>query len=271
MSARRLLIVGSLTVALVGCGGEGSEVSSELILDAAEATLAEGSAAFDQTVIFEGSRSIPDGTEVTGFGASSFGSPTQMQGSFDYGAQLGTIQMIVSDSNVYFRGSVTANITGDPDLWLLVDVESDGEYSAFYRDLAAGAGANDISLILSYLYGLDDQAETIGSESIGGVAATGYRTSVSVSLAAMEAPYALRDSLQANLAEIMSSDAWTELDAEIWIDRDGLIRRVVYVYELGDESGGGRARMICDLSEFGEHESVETPDPSEVVSEADVA
>ncbi len=248
------------------CGGGGSAVPGSTIRNAAEATLATGSAAFEQHVSFEGSDQIPDSTRFGSSGTSTFGDldEKQMHLIVEVPGMVGSIEVVVSGSSAYLRGAPFAELTGTPDTWLSLDLESSGELVNELEGLTSGR--NDAALLLYYLFGGDDEAEIIGHDSIDGVEVTGYATSLSLGLAVEETPYGARDAMRTNLSEIMAQDTSTTLGAEVWIDGDGLIRRMVYVYDVGREAGGGEMRLVSELSEFGEHATVEAPPSGEIVT-----
>lgn len=262
------MALGSVAL-LAACGGGGSG-SAQTIREAAEATLATGSAAFEQLVTSEGSSQVPDGTEIRGTGASSYGDPRTVHGTFDFGdLGIGTIEVIVTDTVAYLRGDVVADLSGDAETWLVVDLESTDPTAQQLGGLVTGQ--NDASLLLYYLFGVGDEVEAIGTETIGGVDATGYRISVDLEAALERVPPEAREPLQLNLDELGDGGVSPVLEAEAWIDGDGFVRRTVYVYDLGEGAGGGRIRVVSDLSAFGDPVAVEIPPPGEVVALEDVA
>jgi hypothetical protein len=239
------------------------------ILDAAENTLASGSAAFEMRVAVEGSEQIPDG-EITGSGAASYEDPKLMHGTFDFGAlPVGTIEVIVDERFAYMRGAAFAEFAGDAETWLRVDLTSTDATAQELQGLVSGQ--NDASLLLYYLFGADGQIDSLGTETIGGVEATGYSVSLDLDEALARVPEEAREALELNLDEFTDGGIAHVLDAEVWIDGEGFVRRLVFVYELGDEVGGGRIGVTSDLSAFGEPVEVEAPSDDDVVDVEDLA
>ena len=243
--------------------------SVAMILDAAEHTLASGSAAFEMRVAVEGSEQIPDG-QITGSGAASYEDPKLMHGTFDFGAlPVGTIEVIVDERFAYLRGAAFAGLVGDGQTWLRVDLTSTDATARELQGLVSGQ--NDASLLLYYLFGANGELESLGTESIGGVESTGYGVSLDLDEALARVPEEAREALRLNLDEFTQGGIAHVLDADVWIDGEGFVRRLVFVYELGDAVGGGRISVTSDLSAFGEPVEVETPADDEVVDVEDLA
>jgi hypothetical protein len=265
---KRVWVLVTVLCALVpACGGPDAPTSlgsSGSIRRAAETTLATGSAAFEQRVTFEGS---PLEADIVGTGAVEFGVPRQMQGSFEVPG-VGTFELIVDDTTLYLGGSLAADLVGDERSWVKVDLGSDDPRVRDLQDLATGQ--NDASLLLYYLYGAIGELEAIGSRSIGGVEATGYHVTVDLETALAKVPSEAKEALRLNIEEIRGSGVMPELDAEVWIDEDGLVRRTVYEYVGVDQLGGGTARAVSDLSAFGEPVELAIPEPDQVVSIEDL-
>ena len=239
------------------------------ILDAAETTLESGSAGFELRVAVEGSQQIPDG-EITGSGAASYEDPKLMHGTFDFGAlPVGTIEVIVDERFAYMRGPAFAGFAGDAATWLRVDLTSTDATAQELQGLVSGQ--NDASLLLYYLFGADGEIESLGTETIGGVEATGYGVSVDLDEALARVPEEAREALELNLDGFTEGGVAHVLDAEVWIDDEGFVRRLVFVYELGAEVGDGQIGVTSDLSAFGEPVVVEVPSDDLVVDVEDVA
>jgi len=260
-------MVPSLGLLLAACGQETG--SAATIRDAAETTLASGSAAFEIRVVVEGSAQIPAG-EISGSGAASYEDPRLMHGTFDFGdLGVGTIEMIVDERFAYLRGEAFASFAADAETWLRVDLASTDATARELKGLVSGQ--NDASLLLYYLFGADGGLETIGTETIGGVEATGYGVSLDLDAALARVPAEVREALELNLDEFTDGGIDHVLDAEVWVDGDGFVRRLVFVYVLGEEVGGGQIRVTSDLSAFGEPVEAEVPAGDEIVALEDVS
>jgi hypothetical protein len=256
-----------LALLLAACGSDPESVAT--IRDAAETTLESGSAAFEMRVAVEGSQEIPDG-EISASGAASYVDPKLMHGTFDFGdLPVGTIEMIVDERYAYMRGEAFAGFAGDGATWLRVDLASTDATARQLQDLVSGQ--NDASLLLYYLFGADGEIETIGQDTIDGVEVTGYAVSLDLDAALARGPAEAREALGLNLDEFTDGGIAHVLEAEVWVDGDGFVRRLAFVYVLGEEVGGGQIRVTSDLSAFGEPVEVEVPPSSSVVELEDVS
>lgn len=260
-------VVVPLALLFAACGESSGSVAT--IRDAAETTLASGSAAFEMRVVVEGSEQIPSG-EISGSGAASYVDPKLMHGTFDFGdVGVGTIEMIVDERFAYMRGEAFVGFAGDTATWLRVDLASTDATAKRLQDLVSGQ--NDASLLLYYLFGADGEIETIGEDTIDGVEATGYGVSLDLDAALARVPDEAREALGLNLDEFTDGGIAHVLDAEVWVDGDGYVRRLVFVYVLGEEVGGGQIRVTSDLSAFGEPVEAQVPADDEIVALEDVA
>jgi hypothetical protein len=257
-------VLAVLTLMVPACGDGEDSATPETIRRAAEKTLGSGSAAFAQRISFLGS-DIPEDTGIVGNGAAVFDQPRQMQAVFDFGQlRLGRIEIIVDDTTMYIRGGRIAEVAGDADTWVEIDLTSDNPAAQELQDLASGQ--SDPSLLLSYLFGTTGEVEPIGTRSVDGVETAGYRASVDLVNALEQAPSEHRESLRLNIEEIQQGGGETELDAEVWIDDDGFVRRTIYEYVGVDQLGGGVIRAVSDLSAFGEPVELRIPEPDDVVT-----
>jgi hypothetical protein len=262
------MLAASTLVLLVGCARSGNEEASRAVLAAVETTIETGSLAFDQLATFEDTAGVPDGTRLHDTGSSALLGGDRVLHVVESGSAEGTVELIVDGSTAYVRGDPVARLTGDRSMWLLVDLDSNDPVSEQLQTLASGE--KDASILLYYLFGVAARAEVVGSETVEGVKTTRYRTSVELGKAVDEAPFEAQDALRDNLVSIMGQDMPTTLDAEVWIDEEGLVRRVSYVFDLADSVGGGHLLVTTDFSEFGDHAEVDLPSPDQVVTVADL-
>ena len=121
------------------------------LIAAAETSLATGTVRVAQTIEFEASSIIPDGTSAWAQGQATLDQPRRMHLTADFSAlQLGKLEMLVDDSLVYMPGPVFDQLAGEGK-WLLVDLDSSDPAAAPFKSLASGQ--NDVGMALAYLYG----------------------------------------------------------------------------------------------------------------------
>lgn len=271
--------VALLGLILSGCGGDGdgdqsgaNGASTADILAAAETTAATGSVALDMTLEFNGSSSVPDGTTIAMTGGSTLGDSRRADLSADFESLgIGRIEMLVDDERVYMRGGVfdklLSRVPGKQD-WLFVDLSSSDPAVDQFRSLSTGQ--NDATLLVYFIFGASGQIRDLGAEEVGGVSTTHYALTADLERAKAEAPADIAEALQASIDQLEAGGVETQLDADIWIDDDGLIRRVSYVYHLSEKAGGGQMVATVTFSEFGEPIEFDIPSPDEVLPVTDI-
>lgn len=94
----------------------------------------------------------------------------------------------------------------------------------------------------------------VGKEPVNGTATTHYAGTVSISDALAQYPAATR----AQLAPVMRSAGFTGLDLDIWLDGDGLVRRI----HSASVGGNGSVTVAMDVSAYGVSVNV-TPPPAD--------
>jgi hypothetical protein len=237
---------------------------NEDVIAAADATIAEGTVRIEQTLEFNGSSLIPDGTSATTTGQASFDLPRQMIQSADL-TELGQgpIDMIVDDTLVYMSGSVFDQLAGEGN-WLLVDLESEDPRAAPFKSLATGQ--NDVGIAIVYLYGMTGAAAVSEGEEINGVATTLYEGTSDLEAAQEAVPDQYRESFEVAVASLRAGGVEPEVETQAWVGDDGLVHRVRYVYALGPAQGGGSMETVIDFFDFGAPMELGIPSDDEVVS-----
>jgi hypothetical protein len=127
-------------------------------------------------------------------------------------------------------------------------------------------GRNDPSQFLEYLKGASDRVQEIGRDEVRGVPATHYHAVIDMT----KAPAGLTDAQRAHyeqaIAELAERSGLTELPTDVWIDDEGLLRRIVMNVSLS-APGAGSASMLMtmDLFDFGVEIVVEAPPAGKVL------
>jgi hypothetical protein len=233
------------------------------VLDAAVTTLNAETVRLQQTLEFQGSTVIPDGTSGSATGQASLGEPAQLRVDADFtDLGIGNLTMIRDGSLVYMRGTVVQRMIGAR-RWLLVDLESDDPAAAPFKALASGQ--NDVSMAIYYLYGATEVVSIASGETIDGQVTRRFRMAVDLESARERVPEERLDALEDVIAALRTSGIERRLDAEAWIGEDGLIHRLRYVYQLGPTQGGGTMETVIDLGGFGEPLDLRIPADDKVV------
>jgi hypothetical protein len=264
----RIATAAVLLSLLAACSGWPAP-SPGTLTTAANDTVAKGTAKLTFIIKFTGSSSIREGTEMRGAGSTEFGTERRTSLSMDFGAAGGGVMdMIVDGTDAYVRGQTFSNLTGSASRWLYIDLTSDSEMSREFATVLSGT--NDTSLLVYYLLGATGEVRQLGTETIDGAKTTRYGTTIDLNAAADRVDPGLRESLEANLREAQASGTTEMIEGEAWIDDDGLLRRIRYIFKLAAVSGGGSMTMTSDIAAHGEPVDLGIPSDDEVVALDDV-
>jgi hypothetical protein len=148
--------------------------------------------------------------------------------------------------------------------WLRMDLQKIGEEMGF--DLAGlmQAGQGNPLQGLDYLKGASDIQE-VGEETIRGIDTTHYEAVVEFDSLAETSPD-VADSLE-NLKELTGIE---EIPMEVWLDADGLPRRVEYVFDYNPSDDApvgtpsGQMEIANEFFDYGVDLDIEVPPSSEV-------
>jgi hypothetical protein len=128
----------------------------------------------------------------------------------------------------------------------------------FLGDPGGPRGVNDPLWPLDALFGARDAVE-IGAESVRGVPATRYRLTIDLARAdaALPAGVAVPEGPYRRLSQI---------PAEVWLDADGLARRIAVMTNPTAGTGGTPMWSVVELWDFGVLADITPPAPGEIVS-----
>lgn len=247
---------------------------------APDAAAEAGSGRFEMRMSFD----TPDGAfEVTASGAYS---GDQMSMEMDLGSALAELaaatgetvppgldepmRVVVDGTSSYIRFPMLDALTGTSG-WLSVTPEDMGMASSTF---GLGATTDDPAQLLETLRGVADEVTPTGDEEIRGVATTGYRATVDLDRALQAMPADQREAMAPMLEQIDGSLG--EMPVDVWIDADGLARRLrmdmggLLAKAMGPAGGGGRASVTIDFFDYGEAIEVTVPDASETTPFSEV-
>jgi hypothetical protein len=199
------------------------------------------------------------------------------EGVFDFAGRSGELAIDATAFRVEERivdGVVYVRMPGGPagsgDKWLRVDAASLG---ADASGLGLSGSGTDPSQILSYLAGLSDEVVEVGPDVVRGADVTHYRARIDLgrALDAEDIPAAAR----AQLEKLAGSLDGVELPVDVWIDRDGRMRRMTMEMDLAKLLGGSKIagaavpdgaamRIEMELYDFGVPVHVEAPPADQI-------
>lgn len=169
------------------------------------------------------------------------------------------MQMVFDGTTMYMRIPMLEPLTGTTG-WLSMTPDDLGLASG---SLGFGAGTNDPSQLLEALRGVADDIEEVGADDVRGVATTHFKATVDIDAALEQMPAERRELLAPQLESLDPSRRG--FPVEVWIDRDGLARRMAIGFgDIPAAMGtSGTATMTMDFFDYGEPVTVAVPDVSE--------
>ena len=142
--------------------------------------------------------------------------------------------------------------------WVKMDLEKLGKQAGVDLGSLMQAGQSDPSQGLDVLRGVSD-VKAVGDEDVRGVSTTHYAGVVDLSKLGAKDP-----ELQAQLDKIAQASGVSRVPVEVWIDDQGLVRRLKQTYE-GNGSTQPSMTMTMDLYDFGAPVTVTEPPAKDVV------
>jgi hypothetical protein len=121
----------------------------------------------------------------------------------------------------------------------------------------------DPSQSLDLLRAASSDFREVGEEEIRGVQTTHYEGTVDLEKVAEQVPEDARESYR----RLMEQSGQREIPMEVWIDEDGLTRRVHYEQTLGD---GTTMDLTQEYFDFGVEVDVEPPPDEDVLDISDL-
>lgn len=255
---RRSGAVFAAALALVGCGGGGEgggdeqrrSEASVLIAEASRATLAKGTARQYLDFHTEPARRLAFTMDGVVDMRADDSRGTIRYEAFE-GVDPGTeIEIITFDDIDYFR-------QGGEETWLKTETTEED----------AVANSQDVPDGLRNLGAVTNDARARGRESIRGVPTTKYTATVDAERIPETLPPDQRDTARRGLRLFKEP----VLPAQVWIDDDGLIRRLRYDFDFDNlrapSNGEERMVMTVDLFGFGTDARVQAPPPEQTVDE----
>lgn len=240
-----------------------SSAAQQAVVDAASNTQAAESAriSFSGTLTGGGA----DGT-ITGEGAFAGrqGRMTMDLSGVAGGQVAGQMEMIFDELLIYmkFPPEIMQGIPGGKE-WIKVDLAMMGEQDAFDLQQIMQLSGTDPTQSLDLLRAAGTDFREVGEEEVRGVATTHYQGTVDLEKVVEQVPEEARESYR-RLLELSDQ---TEIPIEVWIDEDGLTRRVRYEQTLGD---GTTMDLTQEYFDFGVEVDVEPPPDEDVLDIADL-
>ena len=255
-----------------------SETSIDEVRAAVETTLAEGTVWINKKVTFAGSSEIPDDAAAFAGGQASLYDTTQMRlmvQSADTAADFegSSMQVILDGTKLYLSSRALGPYIGNG-LWLVVDLDSNDPRAEPFKALVSDhralvSGHNDAAMALFYLYGTT-RVLGVSDDVVHEQAAHKYSVEIDLEAALDALPPEHVDGFGTNLSALREAGVDTNLDAEIWVGRDGLVHHIDFVQGLGATMGGGSMTTSVDFSDFAVPLDLDLPPPEHIKTVEDV-
>ena len=258
MTRKLTLGLCALALALTGaaCGDDGGSSGGAAGLNALTAAAEKATDAGSSRMTMDMTMSV-DGQELS----------VEGEGQFDYDEQLGEMTMTVSGTGL--PETQTMDIVVD-DKYLYVKTPPGLPGPEWSRmDMAGVAGSRgasqfsqDPTQYLDFLRGAGGDIEEVGTEEIDGVTTTHYKADLTFEAILEQAPEAEAEALRSQL-EALGDET---IPSEVWIDEEGLPRRVKLTMHIEAEGQTVDMEITMGLFDYGVDVNVEPPEDYEDIT-----
>ena len=182
------------------------------------------------------------------------------------GQELGEIEVIFDEFVVYMRFPFLQTLQPDLEPWVKFDIRELGKEQGFDLGQLSQLNQNDPSQVLQYLRAASEDVEEVGKEDVRGVETTHYRMTVDLRKVVERAPEDQREQLRASVEQLIEASGIETVPTEVWIDEEGLARRIRLAYETMELAPGqtGAMTMTMELFDFGVEVDIQPPPPEGV-------
>lgn len=174
------------------------------------------------------------------------------------GADL-SLTMIQDGDTVYLRSPLYQAMGATTKEWVSLDAAAMG------ADSPAGQ-QKDPQEFLKFLKNSGSDVTEEGEEELRGVPTTHLSTVLDLRTIMEEAPDEDKAEMEDALADL--GEGFSEIPMDVWVDADGLVRKMVMVFDLsssGDtDLGDASITLTMEMFDFGEPLDIEVPDAADV-------
>lgn len=266
-----LVLLTATCLALAACGGGGSTASGDG--DGAKQDLAERfrlastKSLEANSVRFSMQMNTPDGV-MSGEGEQDLaGRKVKINMTMPVpGMGTVTMEQIMSGTVMFMRGSMFEGLL-PAGTWARFDLAAMGDELGV--DLAAlmdQAFEMDAQSAANFLRGVDGEVTEVGQETVRGVESTRYSYTVDLNKAMENLP----PELAADVAPMFEALGTDKFPAEVWLDEEGLLRKMAYTMNVPVE-GGSPAEIETDMEfyDYGAPVNITEPPAAQTVDIAE--
>ena len=273
----RLAVIVAAAFAAVGlsaCGSDGGESATPTplaaVVQAADKTSAVGSPRASFEIMMTGL--TPEALTMTGEGVFDSsrrqGRMTMDMSEFAAGSgqDLGEAEFVYDDFVMYMKFPVLQQAQPGLKPWVKFDLRELGKQQGFDLGQLSQFNQNEPSQALQYLRAASGDVQEVGREEVRGVETTHYGMRVDLRKVISQAPAEQREQLRATIDQLVEQSGVETVPTEVWIDDDGLARRMRLTYNDMRFAPGqvGDMVMTMDLYDFGIEVDVEAPPKKQV-------
>jgi hypothetical protein len=142
--------------------------------------------------------------------------------------------------------------------WVKFDLAKLGKQKGINFEELMQLGGSDPSQSLDLLRAASNDFAAVGDEAVRGVQTTHYRGTIDMEKLAQQGPAKARESYR----RIIEETGQKQIPVDIWIDEDGLTRRLRYEQKM---PGGGSTDFTQEFYDFGADVDVEAPPANQVI------
>lgn len=268
---RRTFLVSLLAVSALlaaACGGDTEQTSpADALVEAAATTQDAGSARFSIVTSMKASAARRP-AEVSGEGLFDYrdrkGRMTfdisSIPGSGGALSKSGRMQVLFDGLTMYMNWPFLSKVLPVDEPWVKVDLQKLGESAGIDVGQLAQVGQTDPTQSLEYLKAAGD-VEEVGSDRVRGVDTTQYHAVVDLREVARNGTEQVASSVE----RLIAATGTAEVPADVWIDSNGLLRRMSYRYRVSQGAlGASSVSVTMDLFDFGVEVDVTPPPPNQV-------
>jgi hypothetical protein len=142
--------------------------------------------------------------------------------------------------------------------WVKFDLARLGKQEGIDFEELMQLGGSDPSRSLDLLRAASHDFAAVGDEAVRGVQTTHYRGTIDLEKLAQQGPAKARESYR----RIIEETGQKQIPVDVWIDEDGLTRRLHYEQKM---PGGGSTDFTQEFYDFGADVNVEAPPASQTI------
>ena len=179
----------------------------------------------------------------------------------------GSAEIIIDGPDVYIGGDMYEGIL-PAGAWLYVDAEdAPPVWGEVADDLLS---VNDAAVLLYWLLGADGTVDVIGREYDEGGEVLHAAVPIDLDIALERTPPGQQAVFASNLAGIRGRGGDVDT-AELWLDGNGMVRRIVYDMEWPVGDASSTWEFDTEFEAFGEPLDLRLPDAEDIIDAWDVS